>query len=221
MEATSRTTGTGGRDPLTSHHPLPMMPPMAGTVTQGAHLHIVGDEEAIRRLFETYLSGEGFDVSGAATLAEALDELERNTPEVVVVDKNLPDGSGLDILHTCRSSHPDVEVIVLTGYPSLESAIDALRLGAFDYIIKPVLDLDLVSQKLHRALERRFLRLENRRLAHDLSSALDQLQHSLDGARQALSEQKLEQLGHHLDDAARATSRARASQAKLRSDDIP
>jgi DNA-binding NtrC family response regulator len=190
-------------------------------VKRGARVLFVDDEEAIRRLFETYLSGEGFDVRGAARLSEALEELARDAPEVVVVDKNLPDGSGLEVLHTCRTSYPDVEVIVLTGYPSLESAIDALRLGAFDYIIKPVLDLDLVSQKLRRALERRHYRLENRQVAGELASSLDQVQTSLDGAQKALHDQALEELDRHLADAVRATRRARASQAKLKGDAIP
>jgi len=197
------------------------MPPMTGLVTIGARVLFVDDEEAIRRLFETYLTNEGFDVSGAATLAEALELLERVSPEVAIVDKNLPDGSGLDILQECRKRKPDTEVIVLTGYPSLESAIDALRLGAFDYIIKPVLDLDLVSQKIHRALERRHLRMQNRHMAQQLSSSLTSLQESLAAASDALAETRLDDVSTHLDDAARATRKARSSQPRYEGDDVP
>ncbi len=197
------------------------MPPMAGSVTLGARVLFVDDEEAIRRLFETYLTSEGFQVRGAATLSEALSELEDNPPEVVVVDKNLPDGSGLQVLHTCRDAHPDIEVIVLTGYPSLESAIDALRMGAFDYILKPVLDLDLVSQKLRRALERRHMRLETRQRAEELASSLDRAQSSLDAAIEALKQSRTEDLAGHLDQASQAIKRARTSQAKLHDGDSP
>lgn len=196
-----------------------MMPPMAGPITLGARVLFVDDEEAIRRLFETFLSNEGFDVRGASSLAEALDALDSDPPEVVIVDKNLPDGSGIDVLHSCRTDHPDVEVIVLTGYPSLESAIDALRLGAFDYIIKPVLDLDLVSQKVRRALERRHLRGENRRLASQLSEALDSLQGALAAAQAALDGERMEELRRSLDEAALATRRARSSQPRFDPDD--
>jgi DNA-binding NtrC family response regulator len=198
-----------------------MMPPMAGPVTLGARVLFVDDEEAIRRLFETFLANEGFDVRGASTLSEALEALESAPPEVVIVDKNLPDGSGIEVLHACRDALPDVEVIVLTGYPSLESAIDALRLGAFDYIIKPVLDLDLVSQKVRRALERRHLRGENRRLAEQLSEALESLQGALSAAQEALAGDRMDELERSLEAAALATRRARNSQPRLEGDDLP
>jgi DNA-binding NtrC family response regulator len=194
---------------------------MAGPVTLGARVLFVDDEEAIRRLFQSFLSAEGFDVSGAGSVAEALEALEKNPPEVIIVDKNLPDGSGIDVLHSCRKAHPDVEVIVLTGYPSLESAIDALRLGAFDYIVKPVLDLDLVSQKVRRALERRHLRGENHRLAAQLSEALSSLESSLEAAQEALRAERLDDLRRHLEEAEKATRRARRSQPRLDADDLP
>lgn len=193
---------------------------MSGPVTLGARVLFVDDEEAIRRLFETFLSGEGFDIRGASTLKEALGVIEKNWPEVIVVDKNLPDGSGLEVLNKCRESYPDVEVIVLTGYPTLESAIDALRLGAFDYIIKPVLDLDLVTEKIRRALERRHLRSENRNHAHQLSESLEILENSLTSALSALNEKHYEELTEHLTKAAQATKKARNLQPNLRNNNI-
>lgn len=191
---------------------------MNGPITLGARILFVDDEEAIRRLFETFLSNEGFDVKGASNLEEALDIVNAAWPEVIIVDKNLPDGSGIKVLHTCREDHPDVEVIVLTGYPTLESAIDALRLGAFDYIIKPVLDLDLVSQKVRRALERRHLRSQNREIAKQLADSLKTLESALSQATAAYKEKRYEDLGQHLDDATRATRKARTSQPALRTD---
>jgi DNA-binding NtrC family response regulator len=193
---------------------------MSVPITLGARVLFVDDEEAIRRLFETFLSNEGFDVRGSSTLAEALELIEESWPEVIIVDKNLPDGSGLKVLHVCQDEHPEMEVIVLTGYPTLESAIDALRLGAFDYIIKPVLDLDLVSEKIRRALERRHLRAQNRELADQLADALDSLEDSLGKAAVALKEQRLEELKQHLDAATRATKKARSAQPSQRSSEI-
>lgn len=194
---------------------------MSGPVTLGARVLFVDDEEAIRRLFETFLSNEGFDVRGASTLVDALDALESSWPEVVIVDKNLPDGSGLKVLHACREKHPEIEVIVLTGYPTLESAIDALRLGAFDYIIKPVLDLDLVSEKIRRALERRHLRTQNRELADQLSEALETLEDSIKNALEALEAKEFDQLGTLLENASRATRKARKAQPAIRSSGLP
>ncbi len=190
---------------------------MSGPVTLGARVLFVDDEKAIRRLFETFLSNEGFDIRGASSLSEALESVDEGWPEVIIVDKNLPDGSGLKVLNQCREQRPDVEVIVLTGYPTLESAIDALRLGAFDYIIKPVLDLDLVSEKIRRALERRHLRSQNRELESQLEDALSSLEESLQQATNALKDHRLEELGKHLDNAERATRKARSSQPGLRS----
>ena len=193
---------------------------MSGPVTLGARVLFVDDEEAIRRLFETFLSNEGFDVRGASTLVDALDALESSWPEVVIVDKNLPDGSGLKVLNACREDHPDVEVIVLTGYPTLESAIDALRFGAFDYIIKPVLDLDLVSEKVRRALERRHLRNQSHAMASQLSDALRVLESTINDARSALSGSNLDDVERHLDTAARAVEKARQAEQSARGDSV-
>jgi len=121
----------------------------------------VDDEEAIRRLFVTFLAAEGYEVDSAFDVAGATDLLGKRPYDLVIVDKNLPDGSGLDVLRLCRERRPDVELLILTGYPSMESAVEALRCGAYDYLIKPVLDLDLVLEKVRRAIERRRLREEN------------------------------------------------------------
>ena len=129
--------------------------------TSGGRVLFVDDEEAIRRLFVTFLAAEGYEVDSAFDVAGAIDMLGKRPFDLVIVDKNLPDGSGLDVLRTCRERHPDVELLILTGYPSMESAVEALRCGAYDYLIKPVLDLDLVLEKVRRAIERRRLREEN------------------------------------------------------------
>lgn len=122
-----------------------------------ARILFVDDEEAIRSLILTVLEGDGHEAVGAGSAAEAEKAFENTAFDLAVIDKNLPDGSGIDLLRDLKKRHPETEFIILTGYPSLESAIEALRAGAFDYLIKPVLDLDLVTQKVNRALERRDL----------------------------------------------------------------
>jgi DNA-binding NtrC family response regulator len=122
-----------------------------------AKILFVDDEEAIRSLILTVLEGDGHTAHGVGTAAEATQAFEKTSYDLAVIDKNLPDGSGIDLLRELKRKHPETEFMILTGYPSLESAIEALRAGAFDYLIKPVLDLDLVTQKVGRALERRRL----------------------------------------------------------------
>ena len=126
-------------------------------MTEKAKILFVDDEEAIRSLILTVLDGDGHDAKGVGSAAEAVRAFEKDAFDLVVIDKNLPDGSGIDLLRDLKKKHPETEFMILTGYPSLESAIEALRAGAFDYLIKPVLDLDLVTQKVNRALERRRL----------------------------------------------------------------
>jgi DNA-binding NtrC family response regulator len=126
-------------------------------MTEKAKILFVDDEEAIRSLILTVLEGDGHTAHGVGTAAEAVQAFEKTPDDLVVIDKNLPDGSGIDLLRDMKKKHPEAEFMILTGYPSLESAIEALRAGAFDYLIKPVLDLDLVTQKVGRALERRRL----------------------------------------------------------------
>jgi DNA-binding NtrC family response regulator len=126
-------------------------------MTEKAKILFVDDEEAIRSLILTVLEGDGHEAHGVGSAADAVRAFEKNAFDLVVIDKNLPDGSGIDLLRDLKKKHPETEFMILTGYPSLESAIEALRAGAFDYLIKPVLDLDLVTQKVNRALERRRL----------------------------------------------------------------
>ncbi|MBN1772485.1 MAG: response regulator [Deltaproteobacteria bacterium] len=126
-------------------------------MSEKAKILFVDDEEAIRSLILTVLEGDGHTAHGVGTAAEAVQAVTDTPYDLVVIDKNLPDGSGIDLLRDLKRKHPETEFMILTGYPSLESAIEALRAGAFDYLIKPVLDLDLVTQKVSRALERRRL----------------------------------------------------------------
>jgi DNA-binding NtrC family response regulator len=126
-------------------------------MAERAKILFVDDEEAIRGLILTVLEGAGHEATGAGSVKEATEAFDKIAFDLVVIDKNLPDGSGIDLLRDLKRKRPDTEFMILTGYPSLESAIEALRAGAFDYMIKPVLDLDLVTQKVDRALERRRL----------------------------------------------------------------
>jgi two-component system response regulator AtoC len=119
---------------------------------------IVDDERVFRVLAEEALTSEGFEVSQAPNLAKARAELARSQPDVVVLDRRLPDGDGLDLLREVRTESKDGPLfVVVTAYGDIENAVDAVQAGAVDYLTKPVQPTDLVM-KLRKALEVRGLR---------------------------------------------------------------
>ncbi len=119
---------------------------------------LIDDERIFRVLAEEALSSEGFEVRTAATLARARAEIDRAAPDVMILDRRLPDGDGMDLLREL-SAHgaPSAEVIVVTAYGDVANAVEALRSGAVDYLTKPVQVTDLVI-KLRKVLEARRLR---------------------------------------------------------------
>jgi two-component system response regulator AtoC len=120
---------------------------------------VVDDERVFRVMSEEALTAKGFEVRTAATLAKARTELQQSTPDVVVLDRRLPDGDGLDLLASgaIDAKHGGPVVIVVTAYGDVENAVAALRAGATDYLTKPIQVTDLVV-KLDKALEARGLR---------------------------------------------------------------
>jgi two-component system response regulator AtoC len=120
---------------------------------------VVDDERVFRVMSEEALTANGFEARTAATLAKARAELVLSTPDVIVLDRRLPDGDGLDLLKAgtidTRSGGP--LVIVVTAYGDVENAVEALRAGAVDYLTKPIQVTDLLV-KLEKALEARGLR---------------------------------------------------------------
>ncbi len=117
-----------------------------------ASVLVIDDEKEMRNSLSVLLAHAGFSTTVAATVSEGLDLLGQNYYDVVITDFFLPDGTGSDIMKYCREYCPKTRVIVMTGYASLETAVEALRHGAFDYVIKPF-DFDLLFHALQRALE--------------------------------------------------------------------
>jgi DNA-binding NtrC family response regulator len=109
-----------------------------------ASILIVDDEEIVRRSHLRSLAGTGCHTEAAADGSEALQVMERRPFDVVLLDLRLPGLDGMEVLKTIKSRWPDSEVVVITGYPSIESAKEAVRLGAQNYIAKPVGPDDLI-----------------------------------------------------------------------------
>jgi two-component system, NtrC family, response regulator AtoC len=119
---------------------------------------IVDDEPVFRVLAEEALVSEGFEVRVAETLKKARAEIDRATPDVVILDRRLPDGDGIDFLKTVRPDDSSATVaIVVTAYGDVENAVEALKAGASDYLTKPIQLTDLIV-KLRKVLENRGLR---------------------------------------------------------------
>jgi DNA-binding NtrC family response regulator len=120
-------------------------------------LLLVDDDETFRRVMAGELERLGFDVAAAASGEEALRAAASQEPQVVLLDLQLPDRDGLEVLQAIRERCPGAEVIMLTGHGTFDTAIQSIRLGAFDYVAKPC-PLDELEVRLQRALERRALR---------------------------------------------------------------
>ncbi len=126
-------------------------------MTSSALLLLVDDDPAYRRVLGNELRRSGHEVIVAESGAEALAALTTNQPEVVLLDLQLPDMSGLDVLRAIREQQPEGDVIMLTGHGTIDTAIEAIRAGAFDYLSKPC-PLDELDVRIQRALERQALR---------------------------------------------------------------
>jgi DNA-binding NtrC family response regulator len=131
---------------------------------------LVDDEPLLLRSLRRILEAQGHrvEVAGSAAAAEAwwgVPELD-----VVLVDLFLGDASGLDLLDRLKRERPEVEVVVMTGHASIESAVRSIRRGAFDYLAKPFEDIHRVHTTVEKALERRRLVLRNRELEEELRS---------------------------------------------------
>jgi two-component system response regulator HydG len=125
---------------------------------------VVDDEPSMLEAVRRILRGEGHQVLLAGSWGDARPVLTRSDLDVVLLDLRLGDARGLDALDELRRTRPDVEVVVMTGHASVESAVGCMRRGAFDYLAKPFDDVHRVRATVGRALERRALVFRNRAL---------------------------------------------------------
>lgn len=120
---------------------------------------VVDDEESVRITTAAILEQEGYEVSTAESGREALAAAARAHYDLVLTDLRMDDMDGMTLLHELQARHPNVVTVVLTGYASIESSIDALRQGVYDYLVKPCMVEDL-KRTVHRALEHREQRMQ-------------------------------------------------------------
>jgi len=120
-------------------------------------LLLIDDDTVFRQVLANELEQRGYEVARAGSGGEGLRVAEERDPQVVLLDLQLPDVDGLQVLQRLRAAGVGAEVILLTGHGSIDTAIEAIRLGAFDYVAKPC-PLDELEVRIQRALERRSLR---------------------------------------------------------------
>ena len=131
---------------------------------------VVDDERSMRELLAIVLKREGYDVVLAENGKEALAALERQPFDLLVSDIKMPDMSGVDVLRAAKAIDNDILGIMVTAFASTESAIEALRLGAYDYLSKPF-NVEELKDRIRKALERRTLEQENLALKRTLKAA--------------------------------------------------
>ena len=117
-----------------------------------AHILVVDDDERICKVFAEFLSGEGHEPEIASNAREALESVRAGRPDLVLMDVRMPGTNGLEALEMIREVDPDVHVVIMTAYGTSQTSIEAMRLGAYDYLIKP-LDLHDLKKVLDSALE--------------------------------------------------------------------
>ncbi len=121
---------------------------------------VVDDDRIILDSLCEFLSLEGFQTSRAETLKSAMAELQKQSYSLVITEINLPDGDGFELLDTVRKNFPQTVVIVITGYGTIESAVKAIKQGAYDYLTKPIID-DELRLVVEKAIKQQSLMSEN------------------------------------------------------------
>ncbi len=132
-------------------------------------LLVVDDDRGVRELLGEFLSSKGFRVETVDTGDGAIELLKVNRYDIILLDLRLPDTNGIELLKRIKSLSPEIIAIIMTGYATLETAIQAIREGAYDYITKPF-QLDEMDVALKNACERLYLLEQQREFREELMS---------------------------------------------------
>lgn len=144
-----------------------------------ATLLIIDDDDVVRASLAAYLEDSGFSVLQASNGQQGLQVFEEHQPDLVICDLRMPQMGGLELIRQVSERAPQLPVIVVSGAGVMSDAVEALRLGAADYLIKPLEDLAVLEHSVRRALDRSRLVLENQRYRDKLEAANRELEASL------------------------------------------
>jgi len=146
------------------------------TDARDTHILVVDDEESLREILSEVLAEEGHRVSAAASAEQALMLLSDRHIDIVITDIRMPGMNGIDLLRKIKEKNQETQVIVITSHASLDSALAALRAGAYDYLFKPFEDLELIPAVVNRALEKMQLLREKKILVETLQKYNEELE---------------------------------------------
>ncbi|MBB3168977.1 SpoIIE family protein phosphatase [Simiduia aestuariiviva] len=134
-------------------------------------LLIIDDDTIVRQSIVVYLADSGFDVLEASNGQQGLDLFFQEKPDIVLTDLRMPGIDGLQVLGQIHEVCPDTPVMVISGAGVVTDVVEALRLGASDYMIKPVVDMEMLVHSIDKSLERQALLAENQRYRQELEAA--------------------------------------------------
>ncbi|MCX5702889.1 MAG: sigma-54 dependent transcriptional regulator [Candidatus Omnitrophica bacterium] len=144
------------------------------------HILVVDDEPLVRRSLSELLTLEGYAVTSAKSGKEALGLLKNYTADLIITDIKMPEMDGLQLLQEVKTAHPGIPVILITSYGSIESAVEAIKEGAYDYITKPIVDSE-IKIIIERLVKQRQLQEENISLKEQLSVSQREKFHDIVG----------------------------------------
>ena len=128
---------------------------------------IVDDEESIREFLEIMLKKEGYEVASVEDGQKAIDYLGKKSVDLVISDLQMPNVTGIELLKVVKDQYPDILFMMITAFGTTESAVEAMKMGAYDYITKPF-KIDEVRLNIANALRSQNLEIENRTLRKEL-----------------------------------------------------
>jgi DNA-binding NtrC family response regulator len=144
------------------------------------HILVVDDEPLVRRSLSEFLTLQGYCVSTAEGAVEALELLKKYTADIVITDIKMPEISGIQLLRRIKKEYSDTPVILITGYGSIESAVETIKEGAYDYVTKPIMDGE-IKLVIERLINQRSLQEKNIKLKEQLSHAAKERFHNIIG----------------------------------------
>jgi len=132
------------------------------------HVLIVDDEPSNRRTLEVLLSRSGYSVASSSNGREALESFSTQIPDIIVTDLKMPEMDGMELLQEVKTTHPEIEVIVCTAYGSIDTAVEAMKIGAWNFITKPIKRVELLKM-LEKITVRQELATENQQLRSEIA----------------------------------------------------
>jgi len=158
---------------------------MPNSTNNGKHILIVDDEPLVRRSLSELLTLSGYAVSSACNGKEALSMLKDYTADIIISDIKMPEMDGIQLLKQVKTLHPDTQFILMTGYGSIDNAVEAMKEGAYDYVTKPIIDTE-IKIIIERLTNQKHLLEENVKLKNQLSVSKKERFHNIVGKSQSM-----------------------------------